>query len=242
MTSYTTSESILKDTKILFKYLDEDGWELLIEAGYVKEPNPYLTPVEWLSKYNLEIKKQFGFWCHLFLKRTICLEIALTLKNVELVKYYIYRGSPVTSKAFCLAIENGWEFFELIIPNLNIKHFLRLNKATKDRRRGELPQDLEFIKKLLVFLENPKSLDELRHVLRILPYGIEDKLSIKKIWYKELQKEPEYGLISIPEPDEPNPLDIIEIRQGKPYDLKVAKYLIDTGHIELKVILEDLTF
>ena len=124
---------------------------------------------------------------------------------------------------------------------LNPKFFLKLTKATKEKKRGEIPNDPNFIRKLLVLLENPATLGELRHILRLIPYGMEDKLNIKKIWLKELEKEPEV-FSGIAEPDEPEPPSLLAIRQGKPYDEQATKYLISTGHIELKAILEDLIF
>jgi hypothetical protein len=242
MTSYKIPKTILHDAEILYVYDDPSSWEILKEAGYVKEKHPYYTPIEYFTQNELYNKKNFGFWCHLFLKRTTCLEISLELKNLTLVRYYISRGAPVTSKAFYLAIEGGIEYLEAIFVNLNPKFFLRLTKPTKANKRGELPNNIEFIKRLLVLLENPLTLGELRHILRILPYGIEDKLTIKKIWLKELEKEPDQKIQDIPEPDEVNPPNLLDIRQGKSYDDNATKYLISTGHIELKSILEDLIF
>ena len=241
MTQYSVSKTILKDQEILFSYDDSSGWILLIEANYVKEPHSYYTPIEYFTHNELG-KKNFGYWAHLFMKRTLALEISLMLKNLKLIKYYISRGAPVTSKAFYLAIENGWTYLETIFPSVNPKYFLKLTKPTKDKKRGELPNDINFIKNLLNILENPATLGELRHILRILPMGIEDKVNIKKIWLKELEKEPEIGIKETPEPDEPNPPDLLAIREGKKYEVEAAKYLISTGHIELKAVLEDLIF
>jgi hypothetical protein len=243
MSGYILNPSVLRDQEQIFEYDDPSGWIILQEAGFVQNPVPFSSPIEYYTQQQLQ-KKYFGYWCHLFLKRTTCLEIAITLDSLKLTRYYVSRGAPVTTKAFYTALSRGIEYFRAICPNLNPKLFFRLKYPRKlgilnPALMGELPNDIGLIKEILTYLESPGTLDEYRHILRIIPSKLVDGLSIKKIWHKEFDKEPEPK--EVPEPDEPNVIDVYNLRKiGETDRKKDLEYLISSGHIELRAIWEEV--